>query len=88
MELVVDPSLQPPLASEMGFDLLDMSPVNAAPNLAMGAEPQAPSAASTTAASAPAAVDESSEGIKEAFENDPLIQAAIQKFSLKLAARA
>ncbi len=90
LELVVDASLQPPLASEMGFDLLDIPPAKpvekpaAAPAVAEEPPAQVAPALAPTVPSA----DENSAESKEEFENDPLIKAAIQKFSLKLAARA
>jgi DNA polymerase-3 subunit gamma/tau len=88
LELIVDASLQPPMASEMGFDLLDITPTKPDPVPAIVAESLASAAPSTSTTPAPAAADESSSASKAEFENDPLIQAAIQKFSLKLSTRS
>lgn len=82
-DLVPDASLAAPMASEMGFDLLDMpapKPV-AAPEIKV----EAPKAEASPAPAAPA--PEAAEAPAGDFQNDPLIKAAVEKFKLKLAAR-
>jgi hypothetical protein len=89
LELVIDASLAPPLASEMGFDLLDMpaakppAPAKAAP------QPPATPPPSPVEPEAPPSSEADDEAARRMadFENDPLIKAAIAKFSLKLASR-
>jgi DNA polymerase-3 subunit gamma/tau len=71
------------MASEMGFDLLDMPAPNpvAAPEIKV----EAPKAEASPAPAAPA--PEAAEAPAGDFQNDPLIKAAVEKFKLKLAAR-
>ena len=86
-EFSLDPSLKPPAATELHFDLGDASP----PAKTMSAA----SATATVAKAAPEIVAKSEESapptaaeISEEFQNDPLIKSAVEKFKLKLATRA
>lgn len=85
-ELSLDPSLKPPAATELHFDLGDSSP----PAKTMSAA----SATAIVAKATPEIVAKSEESvpptaaeISEEFQNDPLIKSAVEKFKLKLAAR-
>ncbi|MES2595661.1 MAG: DNA polymerase III subunit gamma/tau [Verrucomicrobiota bacterium] len=85
-ELVPDASLAAPMATEMGFDLLDMpEPKPASAPEAKVDTPKAESKGTTPAASVPGADAAAPAGD---FQGDPLIKAAVEKFKLKLAARA
>ncbi|GEP42842.1 DNA polymerase III subunit gamma/tau [Brevifollis gellanilyticus] len=84
-EMVPDASLAAPMASEMGFDLLDVPEPK--PAAAPEARVDAPKAAGS-AAPATASAPEAPAAPPEEFQNDPLIKAAVEKFKLKLAARA
>jgi DNA polymerase-3 subunit gamma/tau len=89
-EMLVDPSLKPPPAAELfgAFDLPASAPA-AAPRPATAPVPvserprEAPAAAETP--EAPASDAPTPESITAEFQNDPLIQSAIEKFKLKLA---
>ncbi len=86
-EFSLDPSLKPPAVTELHFDLGDSTPPTKS-------EPEKP-AASPVAKVAPEPVATPEEStpptsaeISEEFQNDPLIKSAVEKFKLKLAARA
>jgi DNA polymerase-3 subunit gamma/tau len=86
-EFSIDPSLKPPAVTELHFDLGDATP----PAKTMSVV----SATATVAKATPVIVAKSEESapptaaeISEEFQNDPLIKSAVEKFKLKLAARA
>ncbi len=91
-EMVLDPALKPPPATELHFSFDE--PPKPAPKPAPKPEPRPAAAAATSStpppskAPAPAAAAPSDAAPAESpedFQNDPLIRSAIEKFKLKLA---
>ncbi len=76
LEIVLDPSLQPPPATEMSFDLGEAPPAKA-PSAGEG------KAAAPSKNDAP--VEEEPKIVDSEFYNDPLVQAALVKFKATLA---
>lgn len=86
-EFSLDPSLKPPAVTELHFDLGDSSPPVKPVKEAPAAAPVAKATPEPAAKSEEPAPPTSAE-ISEEFQNDPLIKSAVEKFKLKLAARA
>ena len=86
-EFSLDPSLKPPAVTELHFDLGDPSPPAKPVKEAPAAAPVAKATPEPAAKSEEPAPPTSAE-ISEEFQNDPLIKSAVEKFKLKLAARA
>ncbi len=86
-EFSLDPSLKPPAVTELHFDLGDPSPPPKPVKEAPAAAPAANATPEPAAKSEEPAPPTSAE-ISEEFQNDPLIKSAVEKFKLKLAARA
>jgi DNA polymerase-3 subunit gamma/tau len=83
-DFVIDASLAPPLASEIGFGLFD----EPAPKPTPSPEPKPePAKADSKPAEAAAGGDDSPSDLPVEVQADPLIMAAVEKFRLKLAAR-
>lgn len=87
-DFVIDASLAPPLASEIGFGLFD----EPAPKPAPGHEPKPePAKSESKPTEAPASSETSAADVTDLpaeVQADPLIMAAVERFRLKLAARA
>jgi DNA polymerase-3 subunit gamma/tau len=84
-DFVIDPSLAPPLASEVGFGLFDEPAPKPAAVPDLKSEIAKPE---TKPAEAPASSNDSPPDLPVEVQADPLIMAAVEKFRLKLAARA